>query len=34
MPDLKLALIYVDFKIKFQTSQLMPVYIENAGPDL
>ena len=34
MPDLKLALISVDLKIKYQTSQLIPVYIENAGPDL
>ena len=34
MPDLKLALISVDLKIQYQTSQLIPVYIENAGPDL
>ena len=34
MPDLKLALISVDSKIEYQTSQLIPVNIENAGPDL
>ena len=34
MPDLKLALISGDSKIKNQTSQLIPVNIEITGPDL
>ena len=34
MRDLKLALISVNSKIKYLTSQLIPVNIENAGPDL